>query len=640
MDAKIFDTLLEAVFIIDDRKKILYCNEPASLLCGISVRKVIRQQPIIDELFHFSEPIGNLANLIEVTEPTAYQEVAFRTDNEKTGKVQVTIQPFSETHSDKSWIVFFRDVTLEETLQKKYRAELEQKEGVILDLQKARAELEKYSKNLEKMVDERTAEIQKLNQMMAALLDSLHQGFFVFNRDGLCLEVFSKACEHTVQIKPAGHKIWDVLKLEAKQVPGFQKWMLTVFGEMLPFEDLTALAPQKFNHTEGAEIQLEYYPLRTADGVLEGVVVVATDITELIEAQREAESERAHAKMIVSLIQHKRQILSFLQDSESLLSEMKQEFQKGPQADPESLFRCLHTLKGGAASFSIKPMADQAHESESLLTQWKCEPNPELFEKLKTASLGIEDQFQKFTVENEKILGPAEKVRQRWVEVPAESLSQFQGKLPLHLQQEFVSEFLMEPIGNLFRQYDEVAQAVAEREMKSLAPLKFNNGQLAVLPEPYNQLFSTFIHAYRNAVDHGIESPSRREEAGKLTQGSIETTFSVFKEAQTEWLQIEVRDDGGGVDPQKIRDRLKSKGIETSEETDAQVIQHLFDSQFSTKETVTETSGRGVGMDAILHAAQRLGGTAWVESNLGQGTCLKVKVPYLRTWAASQKKAA
>jgi two-component system chemotaxis sensor kinase CheA len=489
------------------------------------------------------------------------------------------------------------------------------------------------------MVDERTAEIKKLNQMMTALLDSLHQGFFIFDKQGQCLEVFSKACENTVECKPAGKMIWEVLKLKEKQVPGFQKWMTTVFAEMLPFEDLSPLAPQKLPHSEGLEILLEYYPLRTADGRMDGVVVVATDITKLIEAQREAESERAYAKMIVTLIQHKRQVLGFLQDSESLLKELKNELARGPQAEPESLFRCLHTLKGGAASFSIKPMADQAHESESLLTEWKSEKNSELFEKLKVSCLQVAAHFEKFSKENEGILGSAEKIKQRWVEIPAQNLARFQSKLPISLQSEFVNEFLMEPVGEFFKQYKEVAQAVAEREMKALAPLTFHGDTLPVLPEPYSQLFSTFIHAFRNAVDHGIEFPSRREELGKPTEGHIETFFSIESENGQDWLSIEVKDDGGGIDPEKIRSRLMNKGIDVSQEAPEQVIQHIFDSQFSTKEVVTETSGRGVGLDAVLHAAKALGGTAWVESKVGLGSSLTVKVPYFKSLNQTLKAA-
>ena len=160
MDFKLFDTLLEPVFVIDADRKIIYCNEPAALICDMSVRKLTRGQ-IFDQVLTFEEPLTFLQTLADLKDPSPYQELGFSSSSDKKGKAQITCQPVS--HTTPAWLIFFRDVTLEETLQKKYRAELEQ--------------VQHYSRNLEKMVDERTAEIKKLNQTMSALLDSLHQGF-------------------------------------------------------------------------------------------------------------------------------------------------------------------------------------------------------------------------------------------------------------------------------------------------------------------------------------------------------------------------------------------------------------------------------------------------------------------------------
>jgi two-component system, chemotaxis family, sensor kinase CheA len=619
MDAKIFDTLLEPVFILNKEKQVLYCNEAAALIADISARKMVRSKQELNQIFKFFEPVASLDSLTTVVDPTGYQELAFESSSGKTGKVQITIQPvFFE--SANCWLVFFRDVTLEETLQKKYRKELEQ--------------VENYSKNLEKMVEERTAQIQQLNLMMKALLDSLNQGFFIFDKDGLCLEISSKACVETIEGNPQGKNIWDVLKLSEKQVPGFKRWISTVWAEMLPFVDLAALAPQTFPHSKGQRIQLEYYPLQSSEGKMNGVVVVASDITELVQAQEDAERERAHAKMILSLIQQKRQVMSFLQESESLLRELKAEFEG--TASKDGLFRVLHTLKGGAASFSIKSMVDQAHQAENLLTEWTGDQSTDIYRNLENTSMLIEQKYQEFLKDNEKILGSREKMKSRWIEFPVEKFKAFQSRLPVNLQDEFAESFLMEPLENFFLQYNEVIQSVADREMKSVKPLKLNLNQIQVYPEIYSQFLSTLIHAFRNAVDHGIETPAVREQAGKSPEGQIE----VMAYYAADQLLIDIKDDGGGVDPNKIRERLLKKGIDVSKETDFEVIQHIFDSQFSTKETVTETSGRGVGMDAILHSAKALGGKAWVDSKLGKGTTLKIELPLLKALPGSQTKAA
>jgi len=640
LEYKIFDTLLEPTFIIDQNKCIHYCNEPAALICDVSARKIQRNKSVIDQIFKFTELITNLDQLDQVSDPTPYQEVSFTTESGKTGKVQITIQAFPYGEEQKKWLVYFRDVTLEETLQKKYRAELEQKEDVILDLQKAKAELQNYSENLEKMVEERTAEIARMNQTMRALLDSLSQGFFIFNKEGSCLPVYSQACTTTIECEPVGRKIWEILKVPENKVEGFQKWMKTVFMEMLPFPDLAAIGPQKYPHSKGQHIQLEYYPLRNQDQTIEGVVVVASDITNLIHAQAEAENEKAHAKMILSLIQNKRAFASFLREAKELLSQVQNEFQK-KDFDPENTFRLLHTLKGGAATFSMKPVADQCHLAETYLSHWKEYPTAENSQKLKDCSLFITPLFEKYLSEHSEIIGTFNK-SERTTELPLSQLLRFEQNIShdQSLHQKFYEEFLMEPIGHFFQSFEEPVQQVAHAEGKIIRPLQFQNEEIRILPEPYEGLLGTLIHAYRNAADHGIETPEVRRAAGKPVEGNILTSFQLRKDSGNEFLLIQIQDDGGGIDPQKIRARLEQKGLSHQGETDAQVIQHVFDSQLSTKEQVSEISGRGVGMDALLFSAKKLGGKAWVESKLTKGTSLFVQVPYFRTYQNFELKKA
>ncbi len=628
---KIFDTLLEPVFIVDENKKVLYCNEPAALICEMSARKISRGQ-VFDEIILFHESPAFLAALKSIDEASPYQEVVFKAAaSEKPGRAQLTCQPIGLYESDKiAWLIFFRDVTLEETLQKKYRAELEQ--------------VQHYSKNLEKMVDERTAEIKKLNQTMAALLDSLGQGFFIFNREGLCLEIYSKACETTVETKPPGQYVWDVLRLSEKQVPGFKKWLTTVFAEMLPFEDLSPLGPQTFEHSAGSHIQLEYYPLKANDGPTEGIVVVATDTTNLVQARKEAELERAHAKMIVNLVKNKRQVAGFLRESSEILKGLKSELVKKEALDQESTFRYLHTLKGGASSFSIKSMVDVCHEAETCLSQFKWDgvTGPGI-EKLISLSQNIEVNFESFKEENQTILGAAAQSSERWIEAPLSRFIDFRKNLDSkapHLSEAFSQSFLSEPIERHFSHYNEVLQSVAINEGKQIAPLSFKNGSLAIIPDPYENLFSTFIHFFRNVVDHGIELPIDRETLGKAPEGQISVEFQKTQALGQECLLIQIKDDGRGVDPQIIRKKFAEKNHDLSKENDSQVIQHIFDSQFSTKEVVTETSGRGVGMDAIQFAAKKMGGRSWIKSRLGHGTILFVLVPWQKAGQPNIKAAA
>ncbi|HWU43143.1 MAG TPA: ATP-binding protein, partial [Bdellovibrio sp.] len=582
-------------------------------------------------LFTFSEPFEGLKKLINITEPTPYKELNFKTSQGGEGKVQITLQPIFDSMGDKQWIVFVRDVTLEERLQKKYRAELEQKEDVIKDLEKAKAQLEDYSKNLERMVAERTAEIQRMNQMMTALLDSLHQGFFIFNSQGQVLEVSSKACERTIEGRPQGKNIWDVLKLSEKKVEGFKKWMQTLFAEMLPFEDLAPLGPTKYPHSENRHIALEYFPLRAAEGTIDGVVVVASDITSLVEAQEQAEHDRAYAKLIINLVQSKNQIGRFVRESQSLLDSLQTGLKASwKKADSDFLFRQLHTLKGSAALFSIKEMADHCHQAETLLAQFKESPSAESFSRVREETSPIQSAFQAFLKQSEEVLGRSIS-SERHLEIPfskfQQTLQQIEKSANNSLAASILlNNFAMESIGSFFSSFNEVAQRVAQAQNKNLHPLVLKNADLRILPEIYAGLFATFVHAFRNSVDHGIETPSEREQKGKPTSGTLTVSFALNKTQGQ--LTIRVDDDGNGIDPQKIRAKLSQRNLKSTG-SDSEIIQHIFDSQFSTRDEVSETSGRGVGMDAIKQAAEELGGRVWVESELGKGTSLFVEVPYI-----------
>ncbi|UYL07664.1 ATP-binding protein [Bdellovibrio sp. SKB1291214] len=639
----LFDTLLEPVFVLNAEQRVIYCNETAAIVCGLSVRKITRGSMKFLDLFTFSEPIEGLDKLIHICDPTPYKEVTFQTPQGGEGKVQITLQPVFDSMGDKNWIVFVRDVTLEERLQKKYRAELEQKEDVIKDLEDAKVQLENYSKNLEKMVADRTAELSRLNQMMTALLDSLNQGFLIFNEQGKVLEVTSKACEHTIEGRPQGQNIWDVLKLPANKVDGFQKWMKTVFMEMLPFEDLAPLGPASYPHSEGNRISLEYFPLRNAEGKMDGVVLVASDITKLVEAQEQAVRDRSYANLIINMVQNKNQIGRFVRESESLLSELKSGLKASwENADDESLFRQLHTLKGGAALFSIQDMTEYCHKAETLLSEFKESRNAEQYKKLQDETLFIESSFHKFLIKSEDILGKKALSQERQLEIPLSKLQNTVEKLQSLPQgntaaQLLLNDLMMESIGSFFESYNDVAQKVAEKQDKQLNPVIFKNAELKVLPEIYSTLFATFVHSFRNSVDHGIEAPTVRQEQGKPAAGTIIVQFNLLRKHAIDWLQIRIDDDGAGVNAKVIREKLTSKGFDVSKQSDEEVIQHIFDSQFSTREQVTETSGRGVGMDAIKHAAEHLGGAVHVRSEYGKGTTLIVEVPYMTDLVPAKK---
>lgn len=133
------------------------------------------------------------------------------------------------------------------------------------------------------------------------------------------------------------------------------------------------------------------------------------------------------------------------------------------------------------------------------------------------------------------------------------------------------------------------------------------------------------VHLIRNSVDHGIESKDRRKETKKNPQGQVR--LSAFHRSGK--LYIEVKDDGGGLDPQKlIKKAIEKKLISPDQKlTDEQAYQLIFAPGFSTKEVVTDVSGRGVGMDVVKTNIQELSGDVSIFSKLGEGTTFQIELP-------------
>jgi two-component system chemotaxis sensor kinase CheA len=142
-----------------------------------------------------------------------------------------------------------------------------------------------------------------------------------------------------------------------------------------------------------------------------------------------------------------------------------------------------------------------------------------------------------------------------------------------------------------------------------------------------DEISDPLMHVLRNAVDHGIEPPEEREAAGKPPKGTIRLSAS----RQRDHVDVEVEDDGAGLDPDVIREKAAEKGVRSESEIasmeDEEVYDLIFHPGFSTTEEVTDVSGRGVGMDVVNSTVRRLDGSVSVSSSPGEGTTVTLRLP-------------
>src|SRR5271166_2931651 len=192
--------------------------------------------------------------------------------------------------------------------------------------------------------------------------------------------------------------------------------------------------------------------------------------------------------------------------------------------------------------------------------------------------------------------------------------------------QEGVVKTRMQPIGNIWGQFPRTVRDVAlgcGKEVNTEMEGKETELDKTIIEAIKDPL----THLVRNSMDHGIELPEDRVKAGKDRTGRL--ILRAFHEGGR--VNIEITDDGAGLNLERIRKKAVERGLVSADQaarlSEREVAQLIFLPGFSTAEKVTNVSGRGVGMDVVKTNVEKIGGTVDVQSNIGRGTTVRVKIP-------------
>ena len=192
--------------------------------------------------------------------------------------------------------------------------------------------------------------------------------------------------------------------------------------------------------------------------------------------------------------------------------------------------------------------------------------------------------------------------------------------------QEGVMKTRMQPIGGVWGRYPRVVRDLAVTCGKQV-DIELDGRDTELDRSIIEAIKDPLTHVVRNSIDHGIESPAERLAAGKPATGRLR--MRAFHEGGQ--VNIEISDDGRGIDPEKLRERAIARGLLTHEQaarlSDREATQLIFLAGFSTAEKVSNVSGRGVGMDVVKTNVERIGGVVDVQSTVGVGTTLRMKIP-------------
>lgn len=477
-------------------------------------------------------------------------------------------------------------------------------------------------------------EHDRLNEV---LVNSLGQGFLTFGSDGLCDEVCSQACLGLLGLEPSGKSIMDVLRVPEEGRADFKGWLDILFlpDHALGFSDVINFFPQIFPHPQKRRITLDYKPIYGKGKALERVVLIATDVTEEYEAQELAKQRQEYADMICRIFRERNQFLATITHVRTFLEKASIPISRDGAAP---VLRLLHTLKAAVKHFHLRNLAETVHGLESELRGEHIETDEQFWDVLSSGRVCIERELNGVLETIKDLIGQDYERRGNMHEVEESALYNFALVMNISgVSSDIVDHYLRfivaVPIQDCFRQFERELLDLAEITGKQIKPIRYSGSNPPVLFREYQALFFSLTHICRNIIDHGIEPSVTRLARGKDPIGQVSIEVDVVRDegAGQSWLAISIGDDGGGIDPSFLREKLlvaEPSGNWGSKD-DHEVIQHIFAYGVSTSQAVTELSGRGVGMNVVKREVEDLKGSIEVFSELYRGTRFEIRVPYL-----------
>ena len=338
--------------------------------------------------------------------------------------------------------------------------------------------------------------------------------------------------------------------------------------------------------------------------------MVVTDVSEKIKAELAQESHRE----IISIVQKAASYGSVFQESidelEDIISNLTAD--SNTKDDEKNL---LHTLKGSSAVSGMISIPRIVHDLETKIENSNTSLEPEDLQILR----------KKWNELMEKISPFLQAKNQLKIEV---SMDDYDGVID-SIQKDAntdeilaqLSSWLREPTQKRLLQAAEHAEVMATKLAKPNLAVKIIDNGIRLDGEQWRGFWSVFSHVVRNAVDHGIEEPLVREQLGKPRHGTITLASAIDKGG----LAISVKDDGAGVDWNRVRAAARASGLKI--ETTQHLVAALFHSGLTTKDEISTISGRGIGMSALQNACEQLGGIIEVHSEQGHGTEIIFRFP-------------
>lgn len=480
-------------------------------------------------------------------------------------------------------------------------------------------ELAEHRENLENLVKQRTAALQRRNETMRLVLDNVEQGLATVEPDGTVSSERSRAFDEWFGDTSGSDHFADKLASHNDNARAALRaaWEQVADG-FLPIAVSIDQMPRQIQ-VEGRLYNLNYRPIVDKDNFT-GALLVVSDVTEETERlQRDAE-QREMISVFEKVMRDRSGFIEFFTECEGLVNKVT-----GRElTDLQQAMRALHTVKGNCGMFGVTSIAELAHRLESSVIESAQLPSQQQLDELNVAWRAFAQRVRQLAGEQEEPL----------VEIAYEELEELEqstaARVPHAKLGELIHRLKFERGVVRLRRVAEQAKSLAERLGKAGLRAQVEAGHdVRFQAERWAPFWSSFVHVVRNALDHGIERADIRTAAGKPPHGTLRLRALI----DGEQLTIELTDDGRGVNWARVREKARERGLPHA--TEQELVEALFSDGLSTAEAVSGVSGRGVGMSAVREAARQLDGTVNVSSRPNSGTTVCFRFPVAALAATS-----
>lgn len=449
------------------------------------------------------------------------------------------------------------------------------------------------------------------NDDMKLILDNAEQGFLNVTLDGTIVGERSAVIDRWLGKPSNSLKIWSYLHSGSqKKANHFRLGWDQLVEDFLPFEVTADQMPRRIEiDAETFEINLR--PV-LREGKLSSILVVVSNISEAVKAEVKEREQREAMKVVQLMLADRNSVIEFFEETKKGVATVVKE---NKTMSPALLMRLVHTLKGNAAQQGVDTFSKVCHDLESKLMNGETSLSSEDVKVLAQTWQVVEQRFSPLFLERER--GRVE-ISQKDLDA---ALNLTTNRKPYEAISQTILSWQLEPIAQRFTRLGRIAESLGERLGKPGIKISYDDGGIRLDGEVLKEFWAGMIHVIRNAVDHGIESADERESLKKSSSGQI----SFVAVADGNAVTIDVSDDGKGINWDVLRKQAAKRKLKT--ETREDLVDALFADGVSTKEEVTEVSGRGVGMAAVRQAVKALGGTIKVISEHNKGTTFRFVLP-------------